>query len=146
LSQISNKGKAMGKGGFRHQRVDTAWSRRERRRHAGERISQRAIFFFDLERLLPQKLAPHERQRARQTAEHRLQRMVRKKDRIVWTASGFYLLIGSVDPDQAFAAAERVRHDIVAALRDGRMALGDESASLRWAQGEEIERAAMMCA
>lgn len=64
----------------------------------------------------------------------------------MWTAGGFYLLIGSVDPDQAFAAAERVRQDLIAAFRDGCMAVREEGASLRRAQGEEVERVAMMCA
>jgi hypothetical protein len=102
--------------------------------------------FFDLEPLLPAGLEAREVNRARQAIEHRVQRMVRKKDRIVWTARGFYLLIASIDADQALAAAERLRQDIVAALRDASAGAQDDAPVVRRAQPEEIERVSLMCA
>jgi hypothetical protein len=71
-----------------------------------------ASFFFDLKLILPAGTTGHDVQRARQKIEHRLQRTLRKKDRVVWTADGFFLSMGTVHPARAAAAAERVHKDI----------------------------------
>jgi hypothetical protein len=54
--------------------------------------------------------------------ERRLQRTVRKKDRIVWTADGFFLLVATTDPARAGAAAERVHADVCEHLAQAKMA------------------------
>lgn len=71
-----------------------------------------ASFFFDLRLMLPSGMTAHDVQMARQAVEHRLQRVLRKKDRIVWTADGFFLSIGTGHPARAAAAAERIHEDI----------------------------------
>lgn len=73
-------------------------------------------FFFDLKLMLPDGMTQSDVHRARQTVERRLQRTVRKKDRIVWTADGFFLLLATTDPARAGAAAERVHQDVCALL------------------------------
>ena len=78
-----------------------------------------ASFFFDLKLMLPDGMTAHDMQRARQTVERRLQRTVRKKDRIVWTADGFFLLIATSHVARAGAAAERILEDISALLTGG---------------------------
>jgi hypothetical protein len=78
-----------------------------------------ASFFFDLKLMLPDGMTAHDLQRARQTVEHRLQRTVRKKDRVVWTADGFFLLMATSHPARAGAAAERVHQDLCALLAGG---------------------------
>lgn len=71
-----------------------------------------ASFFFDLKLMLPAGMTAPDVQRARQTVERRLQKTVRKKDRIVWTADGFFLVMATSHPARAGAAAERVHQDI----------------------------------
>ena len=71
-----------------------------------------ASFFFDLRLMLPPGMTLHDVQVARQAVEHRLQRVLRKKDRIVWTADGFFVSIGTGHPARAAAAAERIHQDI----------------------------------
>lgn len=73
-------------------------------------------FFFDLKLILPSGLTSGDVQRARQTVERRLQRIVRKKDRVVWTAEGFFLLVATTDKARAGAAAERIEQDVALTL------------------------------
>jgi hypothetical protein len=83
---------------------------------ADDRDEDAISFFFDLKLMLPDGLTASEIQRARVKVEHRLHRTVRKKDRIVWTADGFFLLLATTDPARAGAAAERIHQDVCAAL------------------------------
>ena len=71
-----------------------------------------ASFFFDLRLMLPSGMTAHDVQMARQAVEHRLQRVLRKKDRITWTADGVFVSIGTGHPARAAAAAERIHQDI----------------------------------
>jgi hypothetical protein len=71
-----------------------------------------ASFFFDLRLMLPAGMTTHDVQVARQAVEHRLQRVLRKKDRIMWTADGVFVSIGTGHPARASAAAERIYQDI----------------------------------
>lgn len=73
-------------------------------------------FFFDLKLILPSGLPAGDVQRACQTVERRLQKIVRKKDRVVWTADGFFLLVATTDKARAGAAAERIEQDIALTL------------------------------
>lgn len=57
-----------------------------------------------------------------QAVERRLQCTVRKKDRIMWTADGFFLLVATTDPARAGAAAERVHADVCEHLAQAKMA------------------------
>ena len=86
-----------------------------------------ASFFFDLKLLLPPGITGHEMQRAKQKIEHRLQRIVRKKDRIVWTADGFFLSMATSHPARAAAAAERIHKDICEHLGRDTVAVREES-------------------
>jgi hypothetical protein len=102
----------MGKG--RHR------TRRERfEDHGHGADTDAASFFFDLKLLLPPGMTEHDVQVARQKIEHRLQRTLRKKDRVFWTAGGFFLLIATSHPARAGAAAERVQEDLAAFLNSG---------------------------
>ena len=76
-------------------------------------------FFFDLKLILPPGLTSSDVQRARQTVERRLQRIVRKRDRVVWTADGFFLMVSTTDKARAGAAAERVEQDVALTLGVG---------------------------
>lgn len=76
-------------------------------------------FFFDLKLMLPAGLPAQDLHRARLKVERRLHRVVRKRDRIVWTADGFFLLLATTDPARAGAAAERIHQDICAVLTGG---------------------------
>jgi len=102
----------MGKGRHprlnRHQRFED---------HALTPQDEASSFFFDLKLMLPPGMTAHDVQQARQTIEHRLQRILRKKDRIVWTASGFFISIGTEHPARAAAAAERIHQDLCSVLR-----------------------------
>jgi hypothetical protein len=71
-----------------------------------------ASFFFDLKLLLPPGTTGHDLQRARQKIEHRLARTLRKKDRVSWTADGFFLSMATSHPARAASAAERIHNDI----------------------------------
>jgi hypothetical protein len=71
-----------------------------------------ASFYFDLRLMLPAGMTAHDVQMARQAVEHRLQRVLRKKDRIMWTADGVFVSIGTGHPARAAAAAERIHQDI----------------------------------
>lgn len=71
-----------------------------------------ASFFFDLRLMLPEGMTAHDVQMARQAVEHRLQRVLRKKDRIMWTSDGVFVSIGTGHPARAAAAAERIHQDI----------------------------------
>lgn len=71
-----------------------------------------ASFFFDLRLMLPSGMTAHDVQLARQAVEHRLERVLRKKDRITWTADGVFVSIGTGHPARAAAAAERIHQDI----------------------------------
>ena len=53
-------------------------------------------FFFDLKLMLPEGMPAGDVHRARQAVERRLLRTVRKKDRITWTADGFFLAVATV--------------------------------------------------
>jgi hypothetical protein len=75
-----------------------------------------ASFFFDLKLMLPAGMTAPDIQRARQTVEHRLLRILRKKDRVVWSGDGFFLVIATSHPARAGAAAERIHEDICAVL------------------------------
>jgi hypothetical protein len=100
----------MGKGRHhrsRHQRFED---------HAHTPQDEAASFFFDVRLMLPPGTTAHDMQMARQAVEHRLQRVLRKKDRIVWTADGFFLSIGTGHPVRAAAAAERIHQDLCALL------------------------------
>jgi len=85
---------------------------------AHDRDEDAITFFFDLKLMLPSGLTAPEIHRARVKVEHRLHRTVRKKDRIVWSADGFFLLLATTDPARAGAAAERIHQDICEALGD----------------------------
>jgi hypothetical protein len=76
-------------------------------------------FFFDLRLILPAGLPAGDVHRARQAVERRLHRTVRKCDRIVWSADGFFLLVATTDEARAGAAAERVHHDLCMMLEKG---------------------------
>jgi len=76
-------------------------------------------FFFDLRLMLPAGLPAADIDRARLNVEQRLHRVMRKKDRMVWAADGFFLLLATTDPARAGAAAERIHQDICTALADG---------------------------
>ena len=82
--------------------------------------SDAASFFFDLKLLLPPGMTAHDVQIARQKIEHRLQRTLRKKDRVVWTAQGFFVMMETSHPARAGAAAERLQQDLCAFI-DGDM-------------------------
>ena len=71
-----------------------------------------ASFYFDLRLMLPSGMTAHDVQMARQAVEHRLQNVLRKKDRIMWTADGVFVSIGIGHPARAAAAAERIHQDI----------------------------------
>lgn len=102
----------------------------------GPRPLDGASFFFDLKLMLPPGMTAPDVQRARQTVEHRLQKTVRKKDRIVWTAGGFFLVMATSHPARAGAAAERV-HEDVCALLAGRKP--SQPAGRRGVQGDRAE-------
>lgn len=101
----------MGKG-----RVNQSPYRQRFEDFSGEPPMDASSFFFDLKLMLPDGMTQSDVHRARQTIERRLQRTVRKKDRIVWTADGFFLLIATTDPARAGAAAERVHEDVCSLL------------------------------
>lgn len=73
-------------------------------------------FFFDLKLMLPAGMTGSDYHRAREAVERRLLRIVRKKDRVVWTADGFFLLVATTDVARAGAAAERVERDVSTSL------------------------------
>ncbi len=75
-------------------------------------------FFFDLKLMLPAGLPAPDIHRARLNVERRLYRVVRKRDRIVWSADGFFLLLATTDPARAGTAAERIHQDICTVLGD----------------------------
>ena len=75
-----------------------------------------ASFYFDLKLMLPPGMTGRDIQRARQAVEHRLLRILRKKDRVVWSGDGFFLVIATSHPARAGAAAERIHQDICAML------------------------------
>lgn len=107
----------MGKGHVHHSKIERASLRRQRfEDFSNEAPDDAASFFFDLKLLLPEGMTAADIHRARQAVERRLQRTVRKKDRIVWTAEGFFVLIATTDPARAGAAAERIHEDIRAVL------------------------------
>ena len=101
----------MGKG--RHHRFNRSQRFED---HAFTPQDEASSFFFDLRLMLPPGMTAHDVQMARQTIEHRLQRTLRKKDRIVWTADGFFISIGTEHPARAAAAAERIHQDLCALL------------------------------
>jgi hypothetical protein len=110
---MSLKGRAaMGKGRHhrmnRHQRFED---------HALTPQDEASSFYFDLKLMLPPGMTAHDVQMARQSIEHRLHQLLRKKDRIVWTAGGFFVSIGTEHPARAAAAAERIHQDLCAMLR-----------------------------
>jgi hypothetical protein len=110
LLQIRSKAIAMSKGSHhrrRHQRFED---------HAATPQDEASSFYFDLKLMLPAGMTAHDVQQARQTIEHRLQRTLRKKDRIVWTAGGFFISIGTEHPARAAAAAERIHQDLCEVL------------------------------
>ena len=115
---------AMGKGRYhrsdRNQRFED---------HAFTPQDEASSFFFDLKLMLPPGMTAHDVQMARQTIEHRLQRTLRKKDRIVWTAEGFFVSIGTEHPARAAAAAERIHQDLCALLRGDTVAGGGKHES-----------------
>ncbi len=74
--------------------------------------NEAASFFFDLRLMLPSGMTAHDVQMARQAVEHRLERVLRKKDRITWTADGVFVSIATGHPARAAAAAERIHQDI----------------------------------
>ena len=84
--------------------------------HAVTPQDEASSFFFDLRLMLPPGMTAHDVQQARQTIEHRLQRILRKKDRMVWTADGFFVSIGTEHPARAAAAAERIHQDLCSIL------------------------------
>ena len=100
-----------------------------------------ASFFFDLKLMLPAGMTAPDVQRARQTVERRLQKTVRKKDRIVWTADGFFLVMATSHPARAGAAAERVHQDICALIagRKPSQATGRRSAQGDRTDGRRVE-------
>jgi hypothetical protein len=106
----------MGKGlhhrSNRHQRFED---------HALTPQDEASSFFFDLKLMLPPGMTAHDVQQARQTIEHRLHQLLRKKDRVVWTADGFFVSIGTEHPARAAAAAERIHQDLCALLNGDMM-------------------------
>lgn len=96
----------------RHQRFED---------HAITPQDEASSFYFDLKLMLPPGMTAHDVQQARQTIEHRLQRVLRKKDRIVWTAGGFFISIGTEHPARAAAAAERIHQDLCVLLNGDMM-------------------------
>jgi hypothetical protein len=96
-------------------------------------------FFFDLKLLLPPGMTAADTHRARLAVERRLQRTIRKKDRIVWTADGFFLMLATTDPARAGAVAERVHQDVCAVLA-GAGAIPVDTA-VRVAEPDEYRRA-----
>lgn len=107
----------MGKGHVHHSKIERASHRRRRFEDFSDEISDDAAsFFFDLKLMLPEGMTAADVHRARQAVERRLLRTMRKKDRIVWTADGFFVLIATTDPARAGAAAERIHEDICAVL------------------------------
>jgi hypothetical protein len=84
--------------------------------HAFTPQDEASSFFFDLKLMLPPGMTTHDVQQARQTIEHRLQKILRKKDRMVWTAEGFFISIGTEHPARAAAAAERIHQDLCSLL------------------------------
>jgi hypothetical protein len=110
----------------RHQRFED---------HAFTPQDEASSFYFDLKLMLPAGMTAHDVQQARQTIEHRLQKTLRKKDRIVWTAGGFFISIGTEHPARAAAAAERIHQDLCAVLR------GDTVPSARHESHEHAQAA-----
>lgn len=76
-------------------------------------MSQHTVFFFDLELLLPHQPIANGFERAKRLVGNHLRRIVRRKDRILWTVSGFYLVIDCPQYDQALIVAERVKEQIL---------------------------------
>ena len=101
----------MGKGVIRQLRA--AREQAPDLRSGGVGPQQRTTFFFNLEPLLPHPPVANGFSRTRLMVESRLQRIVRRRDRIVWTARGFYLVIASDHFDRALVVAERVRDHIL---------------------------------
>lgn len=99
-------------------------NQRHHRSNRHQRIEDLAVtpqdeassFFFDLKLMLPPGMTAHDVHLARQAIEHRLHQLLRKKDRIVWTAGGFFVSIGTEHPARAAAAAERIHQDLCALL------------------------------
>jgi hypothetical protein len=96
-------------------------------------------FFFDLKLLLPPGMVASDVHRARLSVERRLMRTIRKKDRIVWSPDGFFLMLATTDPARAGAAAERVHQDICVVLADAGATPVDTA--VRVADPEECRRA-----
>jgi len=102
----------MGKGVVRHSRARDLSSDLVSEREGGW-LAERIAFFFDLEILLPHQPMARGFESAKRIVESRLHRVVRRKDRIFWTVSGFYLVIASRDVAQAWTVAERVKEHIL---------------------------------
>jgi hypothetical protein len=119
LSQISNKGVPVRKAQINHREAERASIRRRFEDAVEPRPHDVTSFFFDLKLLLPQGMTAGDVNRARQAVERRLLRTVRKKDRVTWTADGFFLLIATTDPARAGAAAERIQQDVCTVLGTG---------------------------
>lgn len=96
-------------------------------------------FFFDLKLLLPPGMVASDVHRARLSVERRLMRTIRKKDRIVWSPDGFFLMLATTDAARAGAAAERVHQDICAVLAGAGATPAD--AAVRVADTDECRRA-----
>jgi hypothetical protein len=129
----------MGKGRFHHHEPR---QRFEDLTH-GPRPQDGASFFFDLKLLLPAGMTAPDVQRARQTVERRLLKTVRKKDRIVWTADGFFLVMATSHPARAGAAAERIHQDLCALLAGHKPSqpVGRRGAQGDRADGRRVESA-----
>lgn len=112
---------------------------------AGAWLAQRTVLFFDLELLLPHQPMAEGSSRTKLMVENRLQRIVRRRDRIIWTVSGFYLVIASEQSDRALVVAERVRDYILehcGGSHDHPLA----KRAMRMASPAELERFGLMCA
>lgn len=103
----------MGKGIIRHSRARDLSSDIVSESEGGW-LAERTAFFFDLEMLLPHQPIARGFERAKRMVESKLHHVVRRKDRIFWTVSGFYLVVASRDVAQAWTVAERVKEYILA--------------------------------
>jgi hypothetical protein len=95
---------------------ERGWVRRRFEDAVEPRQHDVTSFFFDLRLILPPGMPAADVYRARIGVERRLHRTVRKHDRIVWCADGFFLLVATTDEARAGAAAERVHADLCAML------------------------------
>src|SRR6185436_16924096 len=74
-------------------------------------LSDRSVFYCDLDAFLARTPSGHQTERARRLAKRQVQAMLRREDVVVWDERGFFLVLG-VDDQHATAIVERVTQKI----------------------------------